>query len=49
MKPDEETPREITLEGNDIYGNGGDGIRFEREVLDRWLSGNRVRRNGGYS
>jgi len=48
LKPDEkDLPREIVLEGNDIYGNGGDGIRFEREARDACLDRNRVRRNGG--
>lgn len=47
MKDNEETPREIVLDGNDVYGNGGDGIRFDREVIDACLVGNRIRRNGG--
>ena len=47
MKYGEDTPREIVIDSNDIYGNGGDGIRFDREVLDACLVGNRIRRNGG--
>lgn len=47
MKEREATPREIVLDGNDIFGNGGDGIRFDREVMDACLAGNRIRRNGG--
>jgi hypothetical protein len=47
MKEHEDRPMEIVLEGNDISGNGGDGIRFDREVLDACLTGNRIRRNGG--
>ena len=47
MKDAEDTPREIVLEGNDIFGNGGDGIRFDREVIDACLFGNRIRRNAG--
>lgn len=47
MKPGEESTREVVLESNDIYGNGADGIRIEREVLDACLSGNRIRRNRG--
>ena len=47
MKDKEDQPREIALDGNDIFGNGGDGVRFEREVIDACLSGNRIRRNGG--
>ena len=40
-------PMEIALDGNDTLGNGGDGVRFDREVLDACLTGNRIRRNGG--
>ena len=47
MKEKEDAPREITLQDNDIFGNAGDGIRFDREVVDVCISGNRVRRNGG--
>ena len=47
MTPGEDMPREIALDGNDIFGNGGDGIRFDREVVDACLSGNRIRRNRG--
>jgi hypothetical protein len=47
MKDDEPTPREIVLDGNDLFGNRGDGIRFDREVIDACLTGNRIRRNGG--
>jgi hypothetical protein len=47
MKEREDTPREIALDGNDIYGNGGEGVRFDREVIDACLTGNRIRRNGG--
>jgi hypothetical protein len=48
LKPDEkEVPREIALDGNDIHGNGGDGIRFEREAIDACLTSNRIRRNRG--
>lgn len=46
MKEKEDVPREIVLDGNDIFGNGGDGIRFDREVIDACLTGNRIRRNG---
>lgn len=46
-KDKEDTPREIALDGNDIYGNAADGIRFEREAVDVCLTGNRIRRNGG--
>jgi len=46
MKGGEEVPREIAIDGNDIYGNGGDGIRFDRAVVDACLTGNRIRRNG---
>jgi hypothetical protein len=42
-----EQPREIALDGNDIFGNGGDGVHFEREVIDACLTGNRIRRNRG--
>ena len=47
MKDKEDIPREIALDGNDIFGNAGDGIRFDREALDACLSANRIRRNGG--
>jgi hypothetical protein len=47
MKQKEDSPREIALDGNDIFGNGGDGIRFDRDVVDACLTGNRIRRNGG--
>jgi Right handed beta helix region len=47
MEGKEDPPREIALDGNDIFGNGGDGVRFEREVIDACLSGNRIRRNRG--
>jgi hypothetical protein len=47
MKEKEDPTREIALDGNDIFGNGGDGVRFDREVLDACLTGNRIRRNGG--
>jgi hypothetical protein len=47
LKDKEDLPREIALDGNDIFGNAGDGIRFDREALDVCLSGNRIRRNGG--
>ena len=47
MKPGEDVPGEIALDGNDVFGNGGDGIRFDREVVDACLTGNRIRRNGG--
>jgi hypothetical protein len=40
-------PREIALDGNDIFGNGGDGVRFECEVVDACVTGNRIRRNRG--
>ena len=46
MKEGEDAPREIVLEGNDIFGNAGHGVRFEREVLDACLMTNRIRRNG---
>jgi hypothetical protein len=49
LKPEEEAPREIVLEGNDIFLNGADGVRFEREVIDACLSGNRIRNNGRQS
>jgi hypothetical protein len=47
MKKGEDTPREIALDGNDVFANGGDGIRFDREVIDACLTGNRIRRNRG--
>jgi hypothetical protein len=47
MDGKEDQPREIALDGNDIFGNGGDGVRFEREVVDACLTGNRIRRNRG--
>jgi hypothetical protein len=47
MKDKEDVPREIVLDSNDLFANGGDGIRFDREVLDACLFGNRIRRNGG--
>jgi hypothetical protein len=47
MKADDALPREIALDGNDIHGNGGDAIRFEREAIDACITGNRIRRNGG--
>ena len=47
MKPGDDAPREIVLDSNDVFGNGGDGIRFDREVVDACLIGNRIRRNGG--
>jgi hypothetical protein len=47
MKESDATPREIALDSNDIYGNGGDGIRFDRDVVDACLTGDRIRRNGG--
>jgi hypothetical protein len=47
MKELEDESREIALDGNDIFGNGADGIRFDREVVDACLTGNRIRRNGG--
>ena len=47
MKEKEDQPREIALDANDVYANAGDGIRFEREVADGCITGNRVRRNGG--
>jgi hypothetical protein len=47
MKEQEDQPREIALDGNDIHGNGGDGVRLDREVLDACITGNRIRRNGG--
>jgi hypothetical protein len=47
MEEKKEQPREIALDGNDIFGNGGDGVRFEREVVDACLTGNRIRRNRG--
>jgi hypothetical protein len=47
MKEGDALPREIALDGNDIYGNGGDGIRFEREAIDACITSNRLRRNGG--
>jgi pectate lyase-like protein len=46
MRQEEDAPREIVLEGNDIFGNAGYGVRFEREALDVCLMTNRIRRNG---
>jgi hypothetical protein len=47
MKPDQEVAREIAIDGNDIFGNGGDGIRFDHQTVDACITGNRIRRNGG--
>ena len=47
MQEKEDQPREIVLDGNDIFGNAGDGIRFDREVIDACIIGNRIRWNGG--
>jgi hypothetical protein len=49
LKDKEESPREIVLADNDIFGNGGDGVRFDREVVDACITGNRIRRNRGQS
>jgi hypothetical protein len=49
LKPEREAPREIVLEGNDVFLNGADGVRFEREVIDACISANRIRNNGRQS
>jgi len=46
LKAEKDVPREIVLDGNDIFLNGADGVRFEREVIDACLSANRIRNNG---
>lgn len=45
----EEVSREVVLEGNDIWNNGLDGVRFESPLLDAVIVGNRVRNNGWQS
>ena len=43
---DPEAASEITIESNDVFGNGLDGIRLEAETRDALLVANRVRNNG---
>jgi hypothetical protein len=43
---DEEPAKEIVLDGNDVWGNGLDGIRIEAALTDAVLHANRVRNNG---
>ena len=46
IKGDPEPGREITVEANEIWKNGLDGIRIEAPMLDPSIVGNRIRNNG---
>jgi hypothetical protein len=37
---------DMVLDGNDIWDNGGDGIRLDGELIDPFLVSNRIRGNG---
>ena len=45
-KRDGQHSPEIAVEGNDIWGNGLDGMRLEAPMLDATIVGNRIRNNG---
>jgi hypothetical protein len=42
----EDPAAEIVLDGNDVWGNGLDGVRIDAAVRDLTLVGNRIRNNG---
>jgi hypothetical protein len=43
---DDEPAFEIVVDGNDIWGNGLDGIHVDAALADAVIAGNRVRNNG---
>ncbi|MGC1210900.1 MAG: right-handed parallel beta-helix repeat-containing protein [Micromonospora sp.] len=45
-KGEQGVAQEVVIESNDIYGNGGDGIRIDRPMADAMVLNNRIRNNG---
>jgi hypothetical protein len=46
IKGDDQPAHEIAVDGNEIWGNGLDGVRFEAPTLDASILRNRIRNNG---